>query len=329
MAKSVWDEVKDLFKSEEQKEREKQQKLSEAKQKESDVIEKLKQLDEEYVEPEVDVDSLFPYEKLEEKQPDAMTDEDIHIKAEKELEEEQKAKRDELNSKYEDKKSKYDDDYENAKKRLKDAYESAKGRREREVENAKDSALRGGIQRGSILPGEIEKAERDERDDKRVADMEYSTKIDSLDKTISALESERQQAISDLDEEYARKLEKRIDELTRERDDILKETEDYNNSVRKKNAEMAKDRNDKIYDYLSSEQKAKEEREKKGIFDEKKQENYLKRYEIARDFYLSLSEDIAYDALMASPDIRYYLGEYYFNKLSKELKPKTERKVYV
>ena len=54
-----------------------------------------------------------------------------------------------------------------------------------------------------------------------------------------------------------------------------------------------------------------------------KQENYSKRYDIAYDFYSSLSPDIAADALEASPNMKYYLGAYY-NKLLDSLKNKQE-----
>ena len=80
-------------------------------------------------------------------------------------------------------------------------------------------------------------------------------------------------------------------------------------------AEFLKNREE---ERLEREEKQREEERKYG-YTGAKQENYAKRYDIAFDFYSSLSPDIAADALAASPSMKYYLGNYY-DKLMSALK---------
>ena len=93
---------------------------------------------------------------------------------------------------------------------------------------------------------------------------------------------------------------------------------DYNNAVDEAEREYALRREDDIADFLAEREKERLEREEQQRREEAefgyrgaKQENYAERYNIALDFYTSLSPDIAADALAASPSMKYYLGNYY------------------
>ena len=135
---------------------------------------------------------------------------------------------------------------------------------------------------------------------------------------LESLRREQDAAFEQLDLKYAAELEERIARLKEERDETARRYAEYNNEVEEKEHEYAVKREEDIAEYLKDREKERLEREEKQREEEKKygytgekQENYAKRYDIAFEFYSSLSPDIAADALAASPSMKYYLGNYY------------------
>ena len=154
----------------------------------------------------------------------------------------------------------------------------------------------------------------------------YTESVAKIDGDISTLEKELGGALDQLDVKSASELEERIRKLKDERDAKVKEYEKYNNDVRVKNDKYALERENKIADYLAQKEKEKAEKdkaqqayEKENGYSGEKLDNYSKRYQLAYDFYSSLSPDVAVDALKASPNMKYYLGVYY-DKLMSSLK---------
>ena len=63
-------------------------------------------------------------------------------------------------------------------------------------------------------------------------------------------------------------------------------------------------------------EKAQEEYEKTHGYSGEKLTEYQNRYNLAYDFYMSLSPDIAVNALKSATNMQYYLGNYYDKLLS-------------
>ncbi|MDE6302184.1 MAG: hypothetical protein K2M36_01165, partial [Clostridia bacterium] len=89
MAKSFWDELSDLFKTDEQREEERKKQMREALQGESTILGKLYELDKEYKaslpDDTVDYEALFPKDSgLKEIEYTLDSDEDIANRAQKE-----------------------------------------------------------------------------------------------------------------------------------------------------------------------------------------------------------------------------------------------------
>lgn len=61
----------------------------------------------------------------------------------------------------------------------------------------------------------------------------------------------------------------------------------------------------------TADEKAQTAYEKQNGYSGEKLEEYQNRYNLAYDFYTSLSPDIAVDALKSAPNMKYYLGLYY------------------
>ncbi len=335
---SVWDELKDLFKSQSQKEEEKQNKLKDALEREKEVDSKLKELDEQYkatlpVEEEPDLDRLFPKDSgLKEMEYEAESDEEIERKAKQKNDADRLKEQNKLDEKYFASFAEAEGDKIEAEQKREATYEEL-GELYKELrEQMKDKALANGVARGSILSTKLRDLDDGRSAAEREAEAKFDTDIAGIDDDLRALERDREAALEQLDLKYAASLEENINKLKDERDKKIREYEKYNSSVREKNAKYLQQRELDIVEYLADLAEKKNERaalesynEKKYGYSGEKRKNYEQRYELAYDFYSSLSPDIALEALEASPNMKYYLGIYY-DALYNALKPSQENK---
>ena len=332
MAKSIWDKLADLFKTDSQKAQERQEQINAALDGEKDILDDLKALDEEYKnslpkEEEVDIDALFPAQsELKELEYEAESDEDIAARAELE----NSLKKQEETKKLEDKLSEqiavYDGNREKAEQTLKDGYEQLKSVYDELKKRTENDVLKRGLGRSSIATERL--GALDEAHIKSAGKLQasYAETSKDIDDAIARLEADKNDALEKLDIKYALELEDRIAKLKADRDKTALEYQKYNDSVRKQNEQAKSKRQKEIDAYLAAREKQKTEAqakqdayEKENGYTGEKGENYAKRYEIASDFYSSLDPEIAYDALAASPNMKYYLG-YYYDKLLNALK---------
>lgn len=338
MASSFWEEFKDLFKTEEQKAKEKQDKVNSALDAENAVVEKLKQLEDEYnatlpKDEEYDLEKLFPTESgLKEIEYTPKSNSELRLEAERETNAKKQADQMSVEDKFQSAQRALEGDKTQADNNLKQGYENLAKLYDELRERAQKDAIQRGVARSSILTSNIEDIDRAQSEDRLQAELKYRTAIEDIDSSIEELNNQKENALGQLDLKYATEIEKRINELKNDRDKTVLQYEKYNNSVREKNAKYEAEREKNIAEFLKDKEKEKAQEEKDRIAYEKKygysgekQENYVKRYQIAYEFYTSLSPDIAFSALQASPNMKYYLGEYY-NKLYSTLKNASSEK---
>ncbi len=332
MAKSFWDEFKDLFKTDAQRAEEKQQQINDALEREKDIADRLAELEKEYInslpkEEEPDFDKLFPTNSgLKEIDYTKESDEDIVTRAEKENKYNKNAEQNKLADSYKAKLDALTGSKQQAGENLRDSYKQLQELYDELRSKTENDVLKRGLARSSIAVtqlGDLDSARLTGVGELRKS---YNETMNDIDIRIGALEADRENALNELDLKYATELDNRISELKTKRDKTVKEYEEYNAKVRKQNEQYEKQRENDIADYLEkAEKKKKEEQEAQAKYESQygysgaKQENYAKRYDIAFDFYSSLSPDIAADALAASPNMKYYLGNYY-DKLMSTLK---------
>jgi hypothetical protein len=331
---SFWDEFKKLFQTAQQREEEKSQKIKDALSKEQSVVEKLKELEEQYrqslpKQADIDLEKLFPSTlELEKMDYDAPTDEQIKEQAQtqllaslekqkREIAEQIKSQKDKVESSKDD----LTQDAEASLAKLDELYSSLK-------RQAEKNALKRGLGRSSIIMSQI--GEYDKAAAQSAVEIEAALlkEISDANQKLVELETKRDEALSQLDLEHAGELEALIKKLTKERDDTVLKYQKHNNEVEKQLAEYNAERAKKVADYqskiekerLAAEQEQKKIEKQEGYSGEKLK-NYSERYAIAFEFYNSLAPDIAADALAASPNMRFYLGNYY-DKLMQQLKAK-------
>lgn len=324
MAKSLWDEFKDLFKTDSQKAQEKQEQINEALEREKGILDQLAELDRQYrdslpKEEEPDLDSLFPKESgLKEIKYTPASDEDITSRAEKENAYKKQTETNKLQDKIESQKSAVESGRQKAQENLKEGYAKLSQLYDDLRKRTENDVLKRGLARSSIATSQLSDLDSARMKGASELQASYNSAMTDIDGKIADLENDRLNALEELDLKYAMQLDERIAELKKERDKTVKDYEDYNAKVRKQNREFEIQREDDIDKYLKKRQEEKEEAYAKQVANEKKygytgekQENYAKRYDIALDFYSSLAPEIAVDALKASPNMRYYLGNYY------------------
>lgn len=341
MAKSIWDEFADLFKTESQKQEEKQKQINAALESEKSILDQLSALDKEYQdslpkEEEIDLEKLFPSDLgLKEVGYTVDSDEDIAARAARESELSKQYAQNSIDGKYEAQISKVEENRQKAEENLKSGYEKLRELYDDLRKRAENDALKRGLARSSIATSKLDSLDAARMAGASELQASYNSSMTDIDNIIAGLENEKQGALEELDIKAAMQLEERIAELKKERDKTVKEYEQYNNQVRKQNADYQAKRQNDVDAYLAKRESDKaaalqqqEEIEKKYGYSGAKQENYAKRYEIAFDFYSSLAPEIAADALAASPNMKYYLGNYY-NKLLSALKGSSSKnKIY-
>lgn len=319
-----WEEFKDLFKTQSQKDKEKRQEISDALEAEKEVTAQLEQLDREYRESlpdeeEPDLEALFPVESGYEKVDyTPATDEELVHLAESEINSKKSGDILDLDSVYNDAVAAVGEEAQSAEKKLSDTLGDLTAVYDQLRKDAENSATERGLARSSVLTSAQDELADAQSAATADAEEEYKGQIAALDAELVRLSEERESALGQMELEYAAELEGRIAELKSERDAEAKKYAEYNNKIAEMDREYALEREENIADYLEEKEKEKLEREEEIREQEKlygytgeKQLNYAKRYEIAYEFYSSLSPDIAAAALEASPNMRYYLGNYY------------------
>ena len=329
---SFWEELKDAFKTKSQRDEERSEQLKQALEQEKEVEKQLEELEKQYQayldsqKEEVNLDELFPptlgLEKIE-FTPES--DESIVNRATAEIEADKTAEKNKTEGKYSSKISGVEQDIYSATEKKKekdkeidDAYNDMR-------EKQKNSSVKNGMARGSVLSSLLDRITNDEKMTEQEVEDAYISTIDSLNKEMEALSQEKDRAMNELDLKYATELQEKIADLKEDRDALVAKYTKYNNNVDEKELKYQQQRQEDIDKYL------KEQREQKVIDDQKQREyeakygysgeklkNYSDRYNLAFDFYMSLDADIAIEALQASPNMKFYLGNYY-DKLMDEL----------
>ena len=329
---SFWEELKDLFKTDSQRKEEKQQQIADALEAEKEVTDKLAALDREYreslpEEPEPDLDKLFPESLgLEKVEHTPATDEQLAERAQAGVDYDKTAERRELEHGFGLDEAALDSRADEAEKTLAERYKELGELYEELRKQTDNDAIKRGVARSSIRTSAqdalTEEKSRAEGESRAAYDEEMKVTSDEL----AALRREQDAAFEALDLKYAAELEERIAKLKEERDKTAEKYAKYNNAVEEAEREYALQREEDIADFLASREKERLEREEETRRREEmygyqgaKQENYAQRYDLAYEFYSSLSPDIAADALAASPSMKYYLGNYY-DKLMEALR---------
>lgn len=337
---SIFDSIADWFKTDERKEAEKREEINAALEAEKELAAKLEELDRQYrdglpSEPEYDLDELFPKDLgLEKVDYTPETDEQIADRANSEAAYGKAEDTNKINKKYGESTGKLNTAAEEAERTLRESYANLEKLYSDLKKEAAADTLKRGMARSSVAVGRQSDLDAAHVAAAGEAEAGYNAAVAAIDTELARLDAERSAALNELDLKYAAQIDERVAELKKERDAAAEKYAKYNNSVIEKEQKYAVQREKDIADFLREreedrlkrEEEVREYEKKYGYSGEKRQ-NYAKRYDLAYDFYTSLSPDIAADALAASPNMRYYLGNYY-DKLMNTLNGSSQKRYY-
>ena len=328
----LWDEIKDVFKTKSERDEERSEGLKNALEQEKALTEQLEELEKQYQaylnsqKKEIDLDAIFPptlgLEKIE-FTPES--DDSILNRANEAISAEKTKDVDKTESKYGTKIDGVKDD-------LQEAYQD-RAQKQEDIDELyaelqrrqKNDSIKKGMARGSVLSSLSKDLEIEEQTSSNKVEKEFYDKAQKLNDEMASLTEQREKALNELDLHYAAELSEKIAKLKEERDALSAKYTKFNNSVDEKEAKYQFERQKDIDKYLDDMRKEEVKRaEEQRAYEEKygysgeKLKNYSERYRLAFDFYMSLDKDIAAAALKASPNMKFYLGNYY-DKLLKEL----------
>lgn len=328
-----WEELEEAFKTKEERDEERSEDLQNALEAEKEITAQLEELEKQYQQylnsqkQEVNLDELFPPTLgLEKIQFTPESDQSISDRANAEIDAEKTKDVGAVEGKYSSKMEGVEKDMFSA---TADKHQTDKANNlyfNELKEKQKNQSIKNGMARGSVLVSLLDDITADHTKTASEVEEAYISTIGELNNQMDKLSAERDKAIDELDLKYATELKEKIAELKEDRDAIVAKYTKYNNSVDEKELKYQQDRREDIEKYLEDQRKEQVKRdeeqreyEAKYGYSGEKLKNYSERYNIAYEFYMSLDLDIAADALAASPNMKFYLGNYY-DKLMDELK---------
>ncbi|MDE6275279.1 MAG: hypothetical protein K2M75_01935 [Clostridia bacterium] len=302
---------------------------------EAQLIDKLKQLDEEY-KNNAEYDPGEGYEDLSDLLPEEQTFEYLKYEGDDEdaIKSNTKEKYDGL---LEGEKKKISDALdtktavvENKKQATNDEYSLKQNQVDRDYDDFQKALMqelvKKGLYRSSIKQGQTEANEQARALESRELADKRNTAVNTLDAEIAKLQGEAKTALQQLDLSYAQKLDSEIQRLLNKRSDEVEKINKYNNTLKEKETKYIEDRAKAIEAQLAQRLKdalAIQNMENKYGMAGKKKESYEKRYYTAYDYYSSLPHDVAMQMMKNNKQLEEYLGVYY-GKLLTEIAKKSK-----
>ena len=205
-----------------------------------------------------------------------------------------------------------------------DAYEGAKTAAEAELERRYDAAARAidndvikrGLARSSVATVEKGALEREYLGQTAAVAREYANNISKLESDIAALDKKLQTALNDFNLTYAAKLSQRLTELKAEREQKMQEVIEYNNEIKRKQADLDYDRlKTESSLYSAALDHEKQENSLDGASSERRDAVYKAVYEKMDAFLGSLDPQQALLEIRNHSMYRQHLSNYYYNRL--------------
>ncbi len=205
-----------------------------------------------------------------------------------------------------------------------DAYAGAKTAAEAELESRYEAAARAidndvvkrGLARSSIATVERGTLEREYLSQTASIAREYAANISKLESDIAAVNKKLQTALNDFNLTYAAKLNKRLTELKTEREQKMQEVIEYNNEIKRKQAELDNDRLKTQSDlYSAALSQEKQENSLGGASSQRRDDIYKAVYERMDAFLGSLDPQQAFLEIRNHSMYRQHLSNYYYNRL--------------
>lgn len=202
---SLWDEIKDLFKTDKQLEEERQQKINSALEKESDVSKRLAELEKQYndslpKDEEIDFDKIFPTQSgLKEIEYAPESDEDITKRAQSAIESEKNKSQTKIKDKYQEAVDALNEDKVSARESLADSYSNLSKLYDELKEKANNDSIKRGLGRSSVATNRIDELDKQHFSSATDVEKAYTREVANIESEISKLQRDKDNALEQLD----------------------------------------------------------------------------------------------------------------------------------
>lgn len=227
---------------------------------------------------------------------DAPTDDEINKLAKESIEATYGSKKDGMQKSYNEKKLSLTEKIERAMKEADEEKQASEKRFSDSKSNVENQALKRGVQRSSIVLGELGKLESEKNGEQAKIEADLKADVSETEKQLADLSEQLTEALNKLDMEKAIAVNEKIEKLKSERESKKNEAIKYNNSISEKESKEAK----------NAEKEAEETAKKTDSrFMKKKVGEIL-------DYYLAFSDpQEALEDFLEDEDVSSYLGRYY------------------
>lgn len=319
---SLWDDIKSLFKSKEEVEADKRKTLNDAKEKESQLIKQLDDLEKAYegsIVDDFDINDIMPeYIKKNELEAKEISDDYLNEVANDENWIEHFEDTNDILSKHKDDKQKTNEQKEkiqdSAQEDLFDVHEFYKEM----LKSSKNSAIKNNMVDSSIYEQQLGNADSFSEMATNKITEGLNKQIMKVDSQLIELDSNKKIALENLDIVNAKKIDQSIFELTKQKEeylvDIATENEKINQENIKNQIDYEKNKVQIEETYVKQKEREDSLLDKKEMYQGysgEKKKNYSKRLELAINFYDQYPKAVAQALIKENPSIKNYLGRYY------------------
>lgn len=315
--------VKEFFTGEEQK-----PDISPYVDKQNELNEALKKMEEEFEESYVpsqgyeDIEDVLPEEiEFVYKEYKGDDEQTIKDKTTSKYEDLLSGKTEEVNTEYKGKIDSIEQKKDNALSESQTKYDKLDSEYDEIKKQIENSLVQNGMYRSSIKQGQEDYADSMKAQEAQKIKDDLTSDINGYDAEIQRLKDEEKVAIDSLNLKYAQELESEIQKLLEARQKEINDINKYNNDLKAKEAKYKEERLLAIEEQLAN--RIKDDLEIKNLEEQngytgEKDENYKARYQLARDFYMSLPKNVAEIMFNANRDLKDYLGLYH-TRLASEI----------
>lgn len=315
--------VKEFFTGEEQK-----PDISPYVDKQNELNEALKKMEEEFKESYVpsqgyeDIEDVLPEEiEFVYKEYKGDDEQTIKDKTTSKYEDLLSGKTEEVNTEYKGKIDSIEQKKDNALSESQTKYDKLDSEYDEIKKQIENSLVQNGMYRSSIKQGQEDYADSIKAQEAQKIKDDLTSDINGYDAEIQRLKDEEKVAIDSLNLKYAQELESEIQKLLETRQKEINDINKYNNDLKAKEAKYKEERLLAIEEQLAN--RIKDDLEIKNLEEQngytgEKDENYKARYQLARDFYMSLPKNVAEIMFNANRDLKDYLGLYH-TRLASEI----------
>lgn len=315
--------VKEFFTGEEQK-----PDISPYVDKQNELNEALKKMEEEFEESYVpsqgyeDIEDVLPEEiEFVYKEYKGDDEQTIKDKTTSKYEDLLSGKTEEVNTEYKGKIDSIEQKKDNALSESQTKYNKLDSEYDEIKKQIENSLVQNGMYRSSIKQGQEDYADSMKAQEAQKIKDDLTSDINGYDAEIQRLKDEEKVAIDSLNLKYAQELESEIQKLLETRQKEINDINKYNNDLKAKEAKYKEERLLAIEEQLAN--RIKDDLEIKNLEEQngytgEKDENYKARYQLARDFYMSLPKNVAEIMFNANRDLKDYLGLYH-TRLASEI----------